>query len=98
MSTIHISEAEAVKDFAMVLAHVRAGSEVIIEGDVAPIAVLVPPADRTALPDARHDSWVRTQVQQAIDDPRIGIPEEEVEAYFAQRRAASLLRASGNPG
>ena len=31
MATIHISEAEAAKDFAGLMAHVRAGAEVIIE-------------------------------------------------------------------
>lgn len=98
MSIIHISEAEAVRDFARVLAQVRAGSEVIIENDLTPIAVLVPPADHPAAPDPVHDAWVRTQIQQALDDPRPGIPGEEVEAYFAQRRAASMRRAAGIAG
>jgi antitoxin (DNA-binding transcriptional repressor) of toxin-antitoxin stability system len=37
---IHISEAEAAGDFASVLAHVRAGADVIIENGAEPVAVL----------------------------------------------------------
>jgi antitoxin (DNA-binding transcriptional repressor) of toxin-antitoxin stability system len=37
---IHISEAEAASDFASLLAHVRAGAEVVIEDDARPVAVL----------------------------------------------------------
>jgi antitoxin (DNA-binding transcriptional repressor) of toxin-antitoxin stability system len=39
---IHISDAEAASDFASLLAHVRAGAEVIIEHDTRPVAVLHP--------------------------------------------------------
>jgi antitoxin (DNA-binding transcriptional repressor) of toxin-antitoxin stability system len=42
---IHISEIEAANDFASLLAKVQAGSEVIIERDARPIAV-VRPAER----------------------------------------------------
>jgi antitoxin (DNA-binding transcriptional repressor) of toxin-antitoxin stability system len=38
METIHISEAEAAGDFAGLMARVRAGAEVIIESDSAPVA------------------------------------------------------------
>ena len=41
---------------------------------------------------AEHDAWFRAKVQEALDDPRPGIPHEEVEAYFAERRAAALLK------
>jgi antitoxin (DNA-binding transcriptional repressor) of toxin-antitoxin stability system len=37
---IHISEAEAANDFAMVMTRVRQGAEVIIERDAKPIAVV----------------------------------------------------------
>src|SRR5271154_7161649 len=90
MEIIHISEADAVRDFAAVLAHVRAGSEVVIEGEGAAIAVLIPPTDTEAASDPEYDAWFRSQVQEALDDPRPGIPNEEVEAEFAQRRAATL--------
>lgn len=39
---IHISEAEAARDFAGVLARVRAGVDVVIEHDARPVAVLHP--------------------------------------------------------
>jgi DNA-damage-inducible protein J len=41
---------------------------------------------------AAHDLWFRKKVQEALDDPRPGIPHEEVEAYFSERRAASLRK------
>jgi antitoxin (DNA-binding transcriptional repressor) of toxin-antitoxin stability system len=44
MAAIHILEADAVRNFASLLAHVCAGAEVVIESDVAPIAVLRTPA------------------------------------------------------
>jgi antitoxin (DNA-binding transcriptional repressor) of toxin-antitoxin stability system len=40
MATIHISEAEAIRDFAGLLARVRAGAEVVIESGIYPAAVL----------------------------------------------------------
>jgi len=45
MATIHIPEADAARDFAAVMSHVRAGSEVIIEADDKAVAV-VKPADQ----------------------------------------------------
>lgn len=46
---IHISEAEAARDFASLLARVRAGAEVIIENNAEPVAVVHPaePVPRT---------------------------------------------------
>jgi antitoxin (DNA-binding transcriptional repressor) of toxin-antitoxin stability system len=41
---IHISEAEAANNFSSLLAHVRAGAEVIIEQDREPIAIVRPAA------------------------------------------------------
>ncbi|MGC1298298.1 MAG: hypothetical protein WA869_24995 [Alloacidobacterium sp.] len=40
MATIHISAAEAARDFAGLLARVRAGAEVVIEDDASPAVVL----------------------------------------------------------
>lgn len=48
MAVIHISEAEAARDFTGLLARVRAGAEVIIESGTAPVAVL-----RTPVPPRR---------------------------------------------
>ena len=44
MATIHISAAEAARDFTAPLAHVRAGAEVIIEDGSLAVAVLHTPA------------------------------------------------------
>lgn len=40
MAVIHISEAEAVRDFAGLLARVRAGEEIFIEKEASPAVVL----------------------------------------------------------
>jgi antitoxin (DNA-binding transcriptional repressor) of toxin-antitoxin stability system len=40
---IHISEAEAVSDFAGLLARVRAGAEVVVESGELPVAVIHAP-------------------------------------------------------
>ncbi len=44
MAVIHISEAEATRDFAALLARVRAGAEVVIENGTLPVAVLHAPS------------------------------------------------------
>ena len=41
---------------------------------------------------AAHDAWFRAKVQEALNDPRPGIPHEQVEAHFAKRRAVALLK------
>jgi antitoxin (DNA-binding transcriptional repressor) of toxin-antitoxin stability system len=45
MATIHISEAEAARDFAGLMARVRAGAEVVIESDSRAVAILRPARD-----------------------------------------------------
>lgn len=49
MATIHISESEALRDLPSLLAHVRAGGEVVIENAAAPAVVL-----RVAFPTVRR--------------------------------------------
>lgn len=44
---------------------------------------------------AAYDAWFRDQVQASIDDPRPGIPHDEVESRFAAKREA-LRRRMGN--
>ena len=39
MAVIHISEADAARDFAGLMAHVRAGAEIVIESDAAPVSM-----------------------------------------------------------
>ncbi len=43
---------------------------------------------------AAHDAWFRAKVQEALDDPRPGIPHAEVEAHFSARRAHALIKAA----
>jgi len=43
MAVIHISESDAVRDFAGLLARVRAGAEVVIEDGALPVAVVHTP-------------------------------------------------------
>ena len=43
MAVIHISETEAVRDFAGLLARVRAGAEIVIEDGALAVAVLHTP-------------------------------------------------------
>ncbi len=40
MAIVHISEADALRDFAGVLARARAGEEVVIDSDAAPLVVV----------------------------------------------------------
>ena len=42
---IHVSDAEATKDFASLLERVRAGEEVVIEHDAHPVAFVRPAAE-----------------------------------------------------
>ena len=37
---------------------------------------------------AAYDAWFKAQVQQAIDDPRPGVPAEAAREHFAARRDA----------
>lgn len=43
MATIRISEADAARDFASLMASVRAGSEVMIESNEPPVAIVHTP-------------------------------------------------------
>ena len=42
---------------------------------------------------AAYDTWFRAQVQEALDDPRPGVPHAEVKAEWAEERAGLLKRA-----
>jgi hypothetical protein len=39
-----------------------------------------------------HDTWFRAKIQQALDDLRPPIPNDQVKAHFAKRRAISLAK------
>ena len=45
------------------------------------------------LPDAAYDAWFKAQVQQALDDPRPGIPANAAREHFAARRDALRQQA-----
>ena len=40
-----------------------------------------------------HDAWFRNKVLEALGDTRTDVPDEEVEAHFAERRGAARLKA-----
>jgi DNA-damage-inducible protein J len=40
-----------------------------------------------------HDKWFRAKVQEALDDPRPRIPNDQVKVYFAKRRSVALRKA-----
>ena len=46
-----------------------------------------------AMNTAAHDAWFRAKVQEAINDPRPAVANEEVKTHFAQRRSAALKKA-----
>lgn len=46
------------------------------------------PAGLTVDHDA-YEAWFRAKVQAALEDPRPGVPNNDVKAYFARRRAAA---------
>ncbi|HET6840655.1 MAG TPA: DUF433 domain-containing protein [Candidatus Angelobacter sp.] len=65
---IHVSDTEAARDFTGLLAHVRAGSEVIIEHDEKPVAVLRPAVQRIDWSDCAQ---VETDPQRVSGRPTI---------------------------
>ncbi|SAL88287.1 Antitoxin DinJ [Caballeronia arvi] len=44
---------------------------------------------------AVHDAWFRAKVQEALADPRPAVPDDDVDAHFARRRAAALRKVEG---
>ena len=51
------------------------------------------PFELTVDSDA-YDAWFRAKVQEALDDPSDPIPDEEVRAHFARRRAELLRKVA----
>jgi len=43
--------------------------------------------------DASYDAWFSKKVREALDDPRPAIPDDDVKAHFAKRRAAARSKA-----
>ena len=42
---------------------------------------------------AEHDAWFRAKVQEALEDSRPSVPDENVKAQFAKRRAAARRKS-----
>lgn len=81
MDTIHISEEEAARDFAGLMARVRAGAEVIIESGSAPIALVRPaaPASRSVSESiAIAEARTRERGYPAVMDPDFAADMEEI--------------------
>jgi antitoxin (DNA-binding transcriptional repressor) of toxin-antitoxin stability system len=98
MAVLYISEADAVRDPAALFEHVRAGNEIVIEGQDSPLATLSPVQFSEADPDPDYDAWFIAKVDEALTDTRPRIPSEVVEAYFEKRRRASALKLLGMAG
>jgi ABC-type nitrate/sulfonate/bicarbonate transport system substrate-binding protein len=45
-----------------------------------------------ALGAEQHDACFLAKAQEALDDPRPGIPQEEAKAHLAKRRATALAK------
>ena len=80
MSIIHISEADAVRDFSALMARVRLGDEVVIESQSLPVAVL-----RTPTPAQRSIeeciSMLSEESEATIDEDFARDVAEAVEAH-----------------
>lgn len=44
-----------------------------------------------------HDIWFTAKVREALDDLRSAVPNDEVKARFAERRAAALRKVERDP-
>ncbi|CAH1696003.1 DNA-damage-inducible protein J [Hyphomicrobiales bacterium] len=42
-----------------------------------------------------HDAWFRMKVQEALQDTRPDVPDEQAETHFAARRADARRKAAG---
>jgi antitoxin (DNA-binding transcriptional repressor) of toxin-antitoxin stability system len=94
MAVLYISEAEAIRDFAALLARVRTGTEIVIEGEAGSIlATLTPPQMDIEEPEPGYDDWFRAEVERTLqNDPARRISEEDAETLMAEHRRAVLLR------
>lgn len=43
-----------------------------------------------------YDEWLAAEVEEAINDPRPNVPNDEVERHFAAKRAALKKRIQGD--
>lgn len=85
MAIIYTTRADAVRDIDALLQKAAAGAEIVIESETEPTVVLRSANDETV--EAAHAEWVRSRVQEALDDPRPSIPHEEVKARIDKKFA-----------
>jgi antitoxin (DNA-binding transcriptional repressor) of toxin-antitoxin stability system len=81
MAVTHISEAEAVRDFAALLTRVRAGEEIVIESDAAPVAILrpaAPPPRSISESIALDQAWTRELGYEPVMDADFAADMEEI--------------------
>ncbi len=81
MAVVHISEAEAARDFAGVLARVRDGAEVVIESNDRPVAVIKSPElPRRTISEslALHDAYVKELGYVPVTDADFAADIEEI--------------------
>ncbi len=88
MQTIHISDIEAVSDFAGLLAKVRAGSEIIIEHGSKPIAIVRAPEPPALSLDERIALLPKNSL--AVIDEDFIRDMEEVKAHYRNQPRTSL--------
>jgi antitoxin (DNA-binding transcriptional repressor) of toxin-antitoxin stability system len=80
MESLHVSEAEAVRDLPAILKRVRAGAEVVIERDAQPFAVIraaAPPHRTISECIALAETHERETAQAPVLDPDFAADVEE---------------------
>ncbi|MEI9977872.1 MAG: hypothetical protein WDN23_02560 [Edaphobacter sp.] len=93
---IHISKAEAIRDIGALLQKAAAGESILIDSGtehpivIGPAEILDSGYTSDEDKEADHDEWVRARVQEALDDPRPGVPFEEVKARSDKKFAEAI--------
>ena len=83
MATFHISEAEAARDFAGLMARVRSGAEVVIESGTTQVAIVLPaavPRRRVSESIALAEAYSRQLGYQPMMGPEFAADMEEIVA------------------
>jgi antitoxin (DNA-binding transcriptional repressor) of toxin-antitoxin stability system len=83
MQTIHIPEAEAARNFSALMAHIRAGSEVVIEDHGETVAVVSRPAKRPGKLLSEVIALMEAQNSTAIVDEDFA---RDIESVIAEHR------------
>jgi len=66
---IHVSEADAGQNFSALMAHVRAGAEVVIEDNERPVAVLHPAEPSRGRPISESIALAEAHVEELGSEP-----------------------------